>query len=46
MDPETFCQSCSMPLDNPEFPGQKKMAQKATNIASIVTREVLLLLLV
>ena len=37
MDPETFCQSvvCHWTIRN--YPVRKKMAQKATNIASIVT---------
>ena len=29
MDPETFCQSCSMPLDNPEIPGTEKDGSKS-----------------
>ena len=29
MEPETFCQSCSMPLDNPELPGTEKDGSKS-----------------
>ena len=28
MEPENFCQSCSMPLDNPELPGTEKDGSK------------------
>ncbi|HEY5370826.1 MAG TPA: hypothetical protein VIJ75_17710 [Hanamia sp.] len=44
MENKTFCQSCSMPLEKPEFWGQKKMAPKATNIARIATKTALSLI--
>jgi hypothetical protein len=29
MEPETYCQSCSMPLDNPELQGTEKDGSKS-----------------